>query len=57
MRSDDSFISQASRHVGLMLGLENFSSRFTKSSESRSGFPKMIWAGEMSQSGSGVFLS
>ena len=57
MRSDVSFNAQASRHVGRIFGLENFSRRFTNDKVSLSGLPKIICAGDMSQSGSGVFLS
>ena len=40
-----------------MCGLENFSSRLTKVSESRSSRPNMICAGDKLQSRSGVFHS
>ena len=55
VRSAISFCAHASRHVGLIFGLEFFSSRLTKDRESRIGLPKMIMAGKMLQSGSGLF--
>ena len=56
-RSADSFDAQASRQVGWIAGFEYFSRRLMKAKASRMGRPKIIWAGEMLQSGSGVFLS
>ena len=52
-----SLLAHASRHMGRMWGLENFSNLFTIERESRIGLPNRICAGDRSQSGSGVFLN
>ena len=57
VRSACSFAAHASRQSGRMYGFEYFSSLLTNVKESRRGRPKMIWAGDRSQSLSGVFLS
>lgn len=49
--------AQASRQVGWTATFEYFSSRLMNLKASRMGRPKIIWAGEILQSGSGVFLS
>ena len=56
VRNAFSLADHASRHIGLMWGLEYFSRRFANESESRIGRPKIICAGDKLQSGSGVFL-
>ena len=57
MQRASSFAAHAWHHVGRTLGFEYFSSRLTNESVSLSGQPKMICAGDMLQSGSGVLRS
>ena len=52
-----SLAAHASRHSGRTASFENLASFAVKGNTSRSGRPKMIWAGDNPQSGSGVFLS
>ena len=52
-----SFVAYALHQVGRTLGSEYFSCRLTNENVSLSGRPKMIWAGDMLQSGSGVLRS
>ena len=57
VRRASSLAVHAWRQSGRMCGLENFSNRLTKVSESRRGRPKIICAGDRLQSRSGVFRS
>ncbi len=57
VRNASSFAVQASRHSGRMLGFVNLSNLLMNPKASRSGRPNTTWAGDRSQSGSGVFLS